>query len=57
MEVDPWAVILRHSRRYPLCWSHTRDAQRMLRVDKIASAEQLPLPDEACPPSLSVPVP
>ena len=41
MEVDPWAVILRHSRWYLLCWSHTRDARRVLRVDKIASAEQL----------------
>ena len=41
MEVDPWAVILRHSRWYLLCWSHTRDARRVLRVDKIASAEPL----------------
>ena len=41
MEVDPWAVILRHSRWYLLCWSHTRQAQRVLRVDKIASAEAL----------------
>jgi predicted DNA-binding transcriptional regulator YafY len=41
MQVDPWAVILRHSRWYLLCWSHTRDAQRVLRVDRIASAEQL----------------
>jgi predicted DNA-binding transcriptional regulator YafY len=42
MEVDPWAVILRHSRWYLLCWSHTRDARRVLRVDRIASAAQLP---------------
>jgi predicted DNA-binding transcriptional regulator YafY len=49
MEVDPWAVILRHSRWYLLCWSHTRDAQRVLRVDKIASAE--PLPDSFTPPA------
>jgi predicted DNA-binding transcriptional regulator YafY len=48
MEVDPWAVILRHSRWYLLCWSHTRNAQRVLRVDKIASAE--PLPDSFTPP-------
>jgi predicted DNA-binding transcriptional regulator YafY len=42
MEVDPWAVILRHSRWYLLCWSHTRDARRVLRVDRIASAAALP---------------
>ncbi|HEX4093683.1 MAG TPA: WYL domain-containing protein, partial [Trebonia sp.] len=49
MEVDPWAVILRHSRWYLLCWSHTRDARRVLRVDRIASAE--PLPDTFTPPA------
>jgi predicted DNA-binding transcriptional regulator YafY len=42
MEVDPWAVILRHSRWYLLCWSHTRDARRVLRVDRIVSAAALP---------------
>jgi predicted DNA-binding transcriptional regulator YafY len=42
MDVDPWAVILRHSRWYLLCWSHTRDARRVLRVDRIATAEQRP---------------
>jgi len=41
MEVDPWAVVLRHSRWYLLCWSHTRDARRVLRVDRIAFAEPL----------------
>jgi predicted DNA-binding transcriptional regulator YafY len=41
MEVDPWAVILRHSRWYLLCWSHTRDARRVLRVDRIAAATAL----------------
>jgi predicted DNA-binding transcriptional regulator YafY len=48
MEVDPWAVILRHSRWYLLCWSHTRHARRVLRVDRIASAA--PLPDTFTPP-------
>jgi predicted DNA-binding transcriptional regulator YafY len=48
MEVDPWAVILRHSRWYLLCWSHTREARRVLRVDRIASAE--PLLDGFTPP-------
>jgi predicted DNA-binding transcriptional regulator YafY len=49
MEVDPWAVVLRHSRWYLLCWSHTRDARRVLRVDRITSAE--PLPVTFTPPS------
>jgi predicted DNA-binding transcriptional regulator YafY len=48
MVVDPWAVILRHSRWYLLCWSHTRDAQRVLRVDRIAAAA--PLPEAFTPP-------
>jgi predicted DNA-binding transcriptional regulator YafY len=42
MEVDPWAVVLRHSRWYLLCWSHTRQAQRAFRVDRIVSVERLP---------------
>jgi predicted DNA-binding transcriptional regulator YafY len=48
MEVDPWAVILRHSRWYLLCWSHTRGARRVLRVDRITAAQ--PLPDTFAPP-------
>jgi predicted DNA-binding transcriptional regulator YafY len=48
MEVDPWAVILRHSRWYLLCWSHSRDARRVLRVDRITAAA--PLPDTFTPP-------
>jgi len=49
MDVDPWAVILRHSRWYLLCWSHSRDARRVLRVDRIASADLLP--DTFAPPA------
>jgi predicted DNA-binding transcriptional regulator YafY len=41
MEVDPWAVVLRHSLWYLLCWSHTARAQRVLRVDRIGSVEVL----------------
>ena len=37
MEVDPWAVVLRHSRWYLLGYSHTRQAVRALRVDRILS--------------------
>ena len=42
MEVDPWAVVLRHSRWYLLGWSHTRQARRVLRVDRIVTVEALP---------------
>jgi predicted DNA-binding transcriptional regulator YafY len=40
MEVDPWAVVLRHSRWYLLCWSHGVDARRVLRIDRIVTASQ-----------------
>jgi len=49
MEVDPWAVVLRHSRWYLLCWSHTRAARRVLRVDRIVAAG--PLPGTFTPPA------
>jgi predicted DNA-binding transcriptional regulator YafY len=42
MEVDPWAVVLRHSYWYLLGWSHTRQARRVLRVDRIVTFEALP---------------
>ncbi len=42
MEVDPWAVVLRHSRWYLLGWSHTARGRRVLRVDRIAGIEALP---------------
>ena len=42
MEIDPWSVILRHSRWYLLGWSHTRHGQRVMRVDRIVRSEALP---------------
>jgi predicted DNA-binding transcriptional regulator YafY len=42
MEVDPWAVVLRHSFWYLLCWSHTRQARRVLRVDRVVAIETMP---------------
>jgi predicted DNA-binding transcriptional regulator YafY len=42
MEVDPWAVVLRHSRWYLLGWSRTKQARRVLRVDRIVTVEALP---------------
>lgn len=41
MEVDPWAVVLRHSRWYLLGWSHAAKARRVLRIDRIVSADTL----------------
>ena len=35
MELDPWAVVVRHGLWYLLCWSHTVDARRVLRVDRV----------------------
>lgn len=49
MVVDPWAVVVRRGRWYLLCWSHTRDARRVLRVDRVAAAE--PLADTFDPPA------
>lgn len=49
MDVDPWAVVVRRGRWYLLCWSHTKDAQRVLRVDKITKV--VPQSDEFTPPA------
>ncbi len=35
MDVDPWSVVLRHSRWYLLCWSQRAGDRRVLRVDRI----------------------
>lgn len=42
MDVDPWAVVLRHSRWYLLGWSHAAGARRVLRLDRIVAVEVLP---------------
>ncbi|GAA3515430.1 helix-turn-helix transcriptional regulator [Actinocatenispora rupis] len=49
MDVDPWAVVLRRGKWYLLCWSHSRDARRVLRLDRIVSVE--PLPETYEPPA------
>ena len=41
MEVDPWAVVVRHGRWYLLCRSHAKDARRAYRIDRIGSVEVL----------------
>jgi predicted DNA-binding transcriptional regulator YafY len=42
MDVDPWAVVLRHSRWYLLGWSLTAQSRRVLRVDRIVAVDALP---------------
>ncbi|MDN5779306.1 MAG: WYL domain-containing protein [Humibacillus sp.] len=41
MELDPWAVVVRHGRWYLLCWSHHAKARRAYRVDRISGVEAL----------------
>jgi predicted DNA-binding transcriptional regulator YafY len=41
MEIDPWAVVVRHRRWYLLGWSHDKKARRVLRVDRVRSVEVL----------------
>jgi predicted DNA-binding transcriptional regulator YafY len=41
MEVDPWAVVVRHGRWYLLCRSPTRDARRAYRVDRVRAVDVL----------------
>ena len=40
-EVDPWAVVVRHGRWYLLCRSHTTDARRAYRIDRVRGVEVL----------------
>lgn len=41
MEVDPWAVVVRHGRWYLLCRSHAKDAVRTYRIDRIRAVDPL----------------
>ena len=41
VEIDPWAVVVRHGRWYLLCWSHRAGAPRTYRVDRVTAAELL----------------
>lgn len=42
VEIDPWAVVVRHRRWYLLGWSHDKDARRVLRVDRVRKVDVLP---------------
>jgi predicted DNA-binding transcriptional regulator YafY len=39
LEVDPWAVVVRHGRWYVLGWSHAAGARRVYRIDRVRSVE------------------
>jgi predicted DNA-binding transcriptional regulator YafY len=41
IEADPWAVVVRHGRWYLLCWSHTSQARRVYRIDRVGGVELL----------------
>jgi predicted DNA-binding transcriptional regulator YafY len=42
IDLDPWAVVVRHRRWYLLGWSHDKDARRVLRVDRVRAVTLLP---------------
>lgn len=39
VEVDPWALVVRHGRWYLLCWSHTSGGRRVYRIDRVRGVE------------------
>jgi predicted DNA-binding transcriptional regulator YafY len=41
IDADPWAVVIRHGRWYLLCRSHTANAQRAYRIDRVRGVELL----------------
>ena len=41
IEADPWAVVVRHGRWYLLCWSHTAQARRDYRIDRVGEPQLL----------------
>ncbi|MEV7225880.1 WYL domain-containing protein [Polymorphospora sp. NPDC051019] len=49
VEVDPWAVVVRHGRWYLLCRTHPAHAVRTYRIDRVRAVE--PLDDTFTPPA------
>jgi predicted DNA-binding transcriptional regulator YafY len=43
-EADPWAIVVRYGRWYLLCRSHSADARRAYRIDRVTAAEILTEP-------------
>ncbi len=54
IEADPWAVVVRHSRWYLLCWSHAARARRVYRIDRVGEVHLLD--DPFIPPAALDPV-
>jgi predicted DNA-binding transcriptional regulator YafY len=44
IEADPWAIVVRHGRWYLLCWSHTTQARRAYRIDRVGQVQLLENP-------------
>jgi predicted DNA-binding transcriptional regulator YafY len=40
MQVDPWAVVVRHGLWYLLCWLHSAGDRRVLRVDRVLDVRE-----------------
>ncbi len=51
VEVDPWAIVVRHGRWYLLCRAHTTNARRAYRIDRVRGVEVL---DETFSPPLDI---
>lgn len=41
IDVDPWAVVVRHGRWYLLCRTHPKGARRAYRIDRVRGVEAL----------------
>jgi predicted DNA-binding transcriptional regulator YafY len=54
LDVDPWAIVVRHGRWYLLCRSHRADARRAYRIDRVRSV--VVLDDTFTPPAELDPV-
>lgn len=47
IDVDPWAIVVRHGRWYLLCRSRSKDVRRAYRIDRVRAVEML---DGTCDP-------
>ena len=54
MDVDPWAVVVRHGRWYLLCRSHTKDARRAYRIDRIDRVRGVQVLDDTFTPPIDL---
>lgn len=49
VDVDPWAIVVRHGRWYLLCHAHDVDASRTYRIDRIQTVDTLAEPSSPPP--------